>query len=168
MSRTPPGVSVRPARAEDAEALLLLSRAAIQESAAEHYDAGQRQAWSDRRTLAQHQVMITRETAVVAEVEGAIAGFATVALDAGGPFEAGEVDQLFVDPRHGGRGVARLLLETVAGAARDAGLTSLVTHASWRSVPVFERMGYRREAVETVQVGDQQLTRARMRLDLPA
>jgi len=159
---------VRAAEPGDAEVLLALSRAAIRTSAAEHYDAEQRQAWSDRRTLAQHLDMITRETTVVAEIEGTIAGFATVALVARGPFEAGEVDQLFVDPRHGGRGVARLLLETVAVAAREAGLECLVTHASWRAVPVFERMGYRREATETVQVGGQTLTRARMRLALPS
>jgi len=59
-----------------------------------------------------------------------------------------------------------LLLSAVERAARDAGLADLVTHASWRAVPVFERHGFVQVEVETVRIGDQQLTRALMRKPL--
>jgi putative acetyltransferase len=156
-------VVVRPARDEDATALYQVSVAAIARSASGHYDDRQRTAWAGRRTPQGHRGMI-RETAVFVGLVGEeIAGFASVALRPVGRLQAGEVDQLFVDPRFGGRGVARRLLEAVARAAADAGLQELLTHASWRAQPVFEALGYRQTAVETVDVDGVQLTRALMR-----
>ena len=57
-----------------------MSRAAIEESAAEHYSPAQRAAWSARRTVAAHARFIEVTTVLVAEVDGAVAGFASVAL----------------------------------------------------------------------------------------
>ena len=154
---------MRPARGDDAGALYRLGLAAIEHSAAGHYDERQRTAWAGRRTPEGHAWMIRETTTLVAEVGGVPAGFASVALRAVGGLQAGEVDQLFVDPRHGGRGVARSLLDAVAAAAAAAGLTELVTHASWRAVPVFEALGYHRVEVETVELDGVTLTRALMR-----
>jgi putative acetyltransferase len=108
------------------------------------------------------------ETHAVVAVDGAVvAGFASVALEARGGLQRGEVDQLFVHPDSGGRGAARLLLTAVEDAARAAGIPELVTHASWRAAPVFHRLGYRQVQTETVRVDDQELTRALMRKLLP-
>jgi putative acetyltransferase len=156
-------VVVRPASDEDATALHELSVAAIARSAAGHYDDRQRTAWAGRRTPQGHSGMIRETTVFVGLVGEEIAGFASVALRPVGRLQAGEVDQLFVDPRFGGRGVARRLLEAVTQAAADAGLQELLTHASWRARPVFEALGYRQTAVETVDLDGVQLTRALMR-----
>ena len=99
---------------------------------------------------------------LVAEVDGGVAGFASVALAAVDGLVPGEVDQLFVHPSVGGRGVARALLREVEALARTAGLPALVTHASWRVAPVFERAGFRQVEVESVTVDGEVLTRARM------
>jgi putative acetyltransferase len=160
------GVVVRRAREADASAMCRLSIDAITRSAAGTYDEQQRAAWAARRTLEGHRWMVRETTAVVALVGEEIAGFATVALQPVAALQAGEVDQLFVSPGHGGRGVAVLLLDAVAAAAAAAGLPELVTHASWRAVPVFERAGYRRIAVEAVDVDGVTLTRALMRRPL--
>ena len=159
----PVDVVVRPARDEDATALYELSVAAIDESAAAHHDDRQRAAWAARRSPEGHRWMIRETTVAVAVAGGEVAGFASVALRPVGHLQAGEVDQLFVDPRAGGRGVARLLLGAVSRAAADAGLPELLTHASWRAKPVFEALGYRQAAVETVDVDGVQLTRSLMR-----
>jgi putative acetyltransferase len=106
---------------------------------------------------------MTRRPAFVAVVDGRPAGFATVALRPVAALVAGEVDQLYVDPSCGGRGVARALLTAVATAAREAGLTDLVTHASWRAAPVFELLGYRRVEVETLELEGVPITRVLMR-----
>jgi putative acetyltransferase len=156
-------VNVRPAVVGDAAELHALSEAAILESAAEHYSEQQLRAWVGRRSVQGHARMIERTAAYVAVDQDRIAGFATVSLDGAHGLTPGEVDQLFVRPESGGRGVARLLLSEVERAAREAGLAELVTHASWRAVPVFQRHGFVPIAVETVSVGDQELTRARMR-----
>ena len=159
-------VTVRAAVPQDAAELHTLSEEAILTSAAEHYSEEQLRAWADRRSVEGHARMIERTTAFVATGEDRIAGFATIALVAGHGLAAGEIDQLFVHPAFGGRGVARLLLSTVERAAREAGLTQLVTHASWRAVPVFQRLGFVPIEVETVSAGDQELTRALMRKSL--
>jgi putative acetyltransferase len=157
---------VRRAREADAAAMCRLSVEAITRSAAGSYDQRQRAAWAARRTPERHRWMVRETTAFVALVGEEIAGFATVALHPVAALQAGEVDQLFVSPGHGGRGVAVLLLDAVAAAAAAAGLPELVTHASWRAVPVFERAGYRRIAVEAVDVDGVTLTRALMRRPL--
>jgi putative acetyltransferase len=159
-----PRLRVRPAVPDDAEELHSLSTASIRRAAASHYSAAELEAWVATRSVAGHRRMLERTAAfvVVDETED-MAGFATVALQPTGTLERGEVDQLFVSPEHGGRGAARLLLATVEATARDAGVTSLSTHASWRAVPVFERLGFTRVEVETVPIGDQVLTRVLMR-----
>jgi putative acetyltransferase len=161
-------VTVRRAGEDDAAALLQLSLDAIRGSAAGHYEQRQLTAWAARRSLAGHRWLIAETVTFVALVGPTVAGFAGVALRPVGALQAGEVDQLFVSPRHGGRGIARRLLDAVAAAGAEAGLEELVTHASWRAVPVFERLGYRRVEVEHVRLGDVELTRVLMRRPLGA
>jgi putative acetyltransferase len=155
-------VVVRAARPADAAALAAVSRAAIEESAAGHYTPAQLAVWAARRSEAAHARFVETTTVLVAEVDGVVAGFASVALAAVDGPAPGEVDQLFVAPSAGGRGVARALLTAVEAAARAAGLPALVTHASWRAAPVFERLGYRQVEVESVTLDGETLTRARM------
>ena len=146
--------------AADAPVLAEVSRAAI--GSADVYTPAQRAVWASRRSVAAHLRFIEVASVLVALVDGAVAGFASVALSPVDGLVAGEVDQLFVHPSFGGRGVARALLAEVESAARAAGLASLVTHASWRAVPVFERSGWRQEEVESVTLDGEVLTRARM------
>ncbi|MEV4747005.1 GNAT family N-acetyltransferase [Streptosporangium sp. NPDC049248] len=161
-----PTPTVRRAVPQDANRLYELSLRAISESAAAHYTAEQLAAWSRRRNLDGHARMIDQTETFVALVAGQVAGFANVALRPVGQLHRGEVDQLFVGPGHGGRGVARLLLTAVENAARADEVEELRTHASWRAVPVFERLGYRRVEVETVHLEDQTLSRVRMHKSL--
>jgi putative acetyltransferase len=157
-----PSVAIRAATAQDAPILLQLSLDSIRGSAAEHYAQPQLHAWAGRRSLQQHRQMIDSTATYVAADGDRIAGFVSVALTEMPGLDPGEVDQLFVHPDYGGRGVGRLLLTTVEAAARGAGLPTLTAHASWRAVPVFERLGYTRTAVETVRLGDEALTRVHM------
>ncbi|WP_369252631.1 GNAT family N-acetyltransferase [Geodermatophilus amargosae] len=159
-------IAVRRARPEDAPALCDLSLRAIRGSAAAHYSTGQLEAWAARRTVEGHEWMLRNTHVLLAEADGELAGFCSVALRPVGALRAGEVDQAFVAPAQGGRGVARALLTQVAADARAAGLTRLLTHASWRAVPVFERLGYRRVRIETVDLDGVALTRVLMDTDL--
>lgn len=159
-------VTVRPAVVGDSAELYALSEEAILRSAAGHYTDQQLRAWAGRRSLQGHVRMIERTAAFVATEQDRIVGFATVALDDEHGLVPGEVDQLFVRPDAGGRGIARLLLSAVERTALAAGLRELVTHASWRALPVFQRYGFEPVEVETVAIGDQKLTRALMRKPL--
>jgi putative acetyltransferase len=155
-------IEIRRGRPGDAQALLDLSCRAIRRSAAGFYTSEQLEAWAGRRRLDRHERLLAETVTLVAVIEGAIAGFAAIAITPTASLERGEVDQLFVDPDSGARGVARMLLAAVEETARAAGLTRLMTHASWRAVPVFERAGYAQTSVETVQVDGETLTRAAM------
>ncbi|EXG81932.1 GNAT family N-acetyltransferase [Cryptosporangium arvum] len=149
-------VTVRPAHPDDADTIHRLSLRAIRGSAAGHYTPAELEAWIRTRSAARHRTLIEHTRTLVAECDGAPAGFVSVATEPWDRLERGEVDQLFVDPAFGGRGVARALLAAVDDVAT-------VTHASWRAAPVFERFGYVREETETVPLDGQTLTRVRMR-----
>jgi putative acetyltransferase len=161
-----PTLQVRPATSTDAPALCDLSVQAIVRSAAGYYTGTQLAAWAARRAVETHRELIARTAVFVATADDELLGFAAVALQPTETLVAGEVDQLYVAPAAGGKGVARRLLTAVEQAARDAGLAQLDTHASWRAVPVFERLGYRQVKLEQVDVDGQVLSRMLMRRDL--
>jgi len=64
-----------------------------------------------------------------------------------GPQYPGErlafVYNLYIDPAHRRRGVARLLMETIHAWCRDARITSVALNASRDGQPLYESMGYR-------------------------
>lgn len=157
-------VRVRDARLEDAEALCLLSIRAITQSAARHYSPDQVAAWAGRRTVEGHRRMVQSTHMLVAVLgDEEIVGFSSLALEPLDGLVPGEIDQLFVDPDHGGRGIASSLLQALHMVAENSQLSELVTHASWRAVPVFEAAGFQRVEVESVSLDGQVLTRVRMR-----
>jgi putative acetyltransferase len=154
------GVRLRRGTPGDAQALYELSLRAIDGSAAEHYSAQERAAWASLRSVAGHARMIAETHLLVAEVDGVVAGFANLEAD------SGLVDQLFVDPGCGGRGVARSLLAALEAHAVSLGLPTLVSHASRRAVAVFEVCGYTRVELEQVTVAGLVLERFHVRKDL--
>jgi putative acetyltransferase len=156
------GVTLRRGAPADAAALHRLSLRAIETSAAEHYSPQERAAWSSLRSVAGHALMIAETYLLVAEVDGEVAGFANLETD------SGLVDQLFVDPSSGGRGVARRLLDGLESQAVALRLPALVSHASRRAVGVFERCGYQRVELERVTVAGLVLERYHVRKELPA
>ena len=76
-------------------------------------------------------------TAYVAVTDTGIVGYSNLVAE--------EVNQLYVRPDYGGRGVARLLYEHVEAAAVDRGIEHLTATASLRSAPVFLRFGFKED-----------------------
>ena len=107
---------------------------AVRESASGFYSPEQIAAWADPVNEQGVRGSIERTFSVVAVVADRVVGFANLA----GP----EVDQLYVDPGMGGRGVARALYQAVEQEAVARGLVSLSATASLRAAPVFERFGF--------------------------
>ena len=81
---------------------------------------------------------------IVAEVDGAVAGFATL--------EGGELDGLFVEPSHWRSGVGAALVEAAAHDARRHGLTLTVV-ASPSARAFYERCGFSYEGEEATRFG---------------
>ena len=144
----------------DAPGIYALSLDALRTSAAEHYTSEQLEAWASLRTLAGHERMVETTFLLVAEVDGVLTGFANLVV------ETGLVDHLFVAPAAGGRGVATRLLDALEEHARAEGLTFLESHASKRAIVVFERCGYERLELETVEIDGLALERYLVRKSL--
>jgi GNAT superfamily N-acetyltransferase len=81
-------------------------------------------------------VLVNLGSAVVAEKDGALAGFAVLDL------ASGEVDAVFVDPAHQGRGIALDLLRWLEELAQGRGVRRLFLSASLNAVAFYERAGF--------------------------
>ncbi|UFU06918.1 GNAT family N-acetyltransferase [Ruania halotolerans] len=122
---------------DDATATFDVFQTAIRQTAASVYEPDQVEAWAGpaRTDLSNWDTRRREAATLVAEVEGAVVGFADLTSD-------GLVDMVFVHPRVGGKGIARALLTAVIRAARARGLTELRTFASRSAQPAFERLGF--------------------------
>jgi len=122
----------------DAAGTYATFRSAITRTAAADYEPDQIAAWAGPEETDLRAWDARRRSAhtFVAVVGGRVVGFSDFLDD-------GLLDMLFVHPDQGGRGIARLLVETVQQAAVRAGLTGLHTHASRTARPVFEHLGFR-------------------------
>jgi putative acetyltransferase len=155
-----PALHLRRGRLADTQGIYELSLRALYMSAARSYTFAELEAWASLRSLAGHQRMIRETFLLVAEIPRGVCGFANLVV------ETGLVDQLFVDPSAGGRGVATRLLAALEERAVSAGLACLVSHASRRAVDVFEHCGYQRLTVEQVAIGEELLERYRVQKTL--
>jgi putative acetyltransferase len=126
--------SVRRAAVEDAPAVHKVRQRAIRESAAGHYDVDALEAWASGGSERELRRKIATTAAFVAVVRGQAVGWATL--------DSAEVEQLYVDPDHGGRGLAWRLYKTIENVARSHSVPRLTAVASLRAIPVFRRFGF--------------------------
>jgi ribosomal protein S18 acetylase RimI-like enzyme len=118
---------IRPYRQEDESLLFTLARGTF----------GERDAWSDTRTLA----ALETDTVFVAELGSDLAGY--VAVEPAG--EAVRIEQLFVAPLHENEGVGKQLLEYAEGYAIAEGaerLEMVVEGDNLRALELYKRLGF--------------------------
>lgn len=111
---------LRPARPGEAAALSAL---ALRSKGHWGYDAAFLEACRAELTLRDDELAARRT--LVAELDGAVAGFGT--LEGAPPY--GELGMLFVDPGAIGRGLGGALLAALVTAARDEGFARLAIDA---------------------------------------
>ena len=92
---------------------------------------------------------------LVAEIDGAIAGFADLRPD-------GCLHRLFAHKDRQGQGIATALVARLEAEARKRGLTRLTTEASITARPFFERRGFQVITRQEVQVRGQTFVNYRM------
>lgn len=125
---------VRRAAVGDVPAVHEVRQRAIRESAAGLYDAVALEAWASGGSEDELRRKIATTIAFVAVVRGQVVGWATL--------DGAEVEQLYVDPDHGGTGLAWRLYKTIEDVARTHGAPRLTAVASLRAIPVFRRFGF--------------------------
>lgn len=130
-------VSVRPYRADDAPALAAIFRASVETLTVREYSAVQRRTWMAHGPTAERLASAYADgrVALVAEADGAPAGFSDVEAD-------GHIGFLYVAPFAARRGVARALLCAVEEAALAQGIARLYAEASETALPAFLACGF--------------------------
>lgn len=126
--------TIRVAERRDASAIRAIVERAIRVSARDVYSPAQIDAWATGGSTERVADLIEHTVAFVAEVDGRVVGFSNLA--------GSEVDQLYVDPDVGGRGVARGLYRAVEDEARRRGIGRLTATASLRARPAFVAFGF--------------------------
>ncbi|QCC50992.1 GNAT family N-acetyltransferase [Halapricum salinum] len=136
-----PDVSVRTAKPGDAEAVLEVKRAAIEELAARAYTPVELEAWApDDDAIEEYRSAMSADQfqILVAEDDDTIAGYGV--LNA----EQSRVEALFVRPFWARLGIATRLLRQLEMSAAFDGCETLSVVSSLNAVGFYEALGYDR------------------------
>jgi putative acetyltransferase len=153
---------LRPYLPRDVPALAAIFQDAVEDLAADDYDADQRAAWAtavaDEEAFAAHLV---KQLTLVVEADGVPAGFAAL--------EDNEmIGLLYVHPRHARKGVATTLCDALEKLAAARGAKTITTDASDTAQPFFIGRGYQAMRRNTVIRDGQWLGNTTMQKTLTA
>lgn len=139
-----PAITLRPYEPADAPALLALFRDAIRRVNSRDYNPEQIAAWAsnDINPIAWAGRFANRY-AIVAEINGALAGFTEIEPD-------GHIDRFYVSADHQRLGVGKTLLEALVLEARRTGASRLYSEVSITARPFFASQGFTVIAPQTV------------------
>lgn len=142
--------TIRPATPADAEALCALHKEAVRRLCLGAYAAEEIEAWlREREPDGFRRAMSTGgETVLVAERDGAVAGFASI--------KGTVLFGLYVDPATG-RGAGQVLLQAAEDEVRQTGAAVLSLQSTLNAVPFYRKHGYMRQARSTVRRGGRDL-----------
>ncbi|OON59588.1 GNAT family N-acetyltransferase [Massilia sp. KIM] len=127
----------RTAVSADLAELWALRTRAVRASCATHYPPDIIDTWCAAPPPATLPLLVQAGGGLVAEEDGRVIGYAILNQ------ETGEVDAVFVEPEHQGRGIARDLMQRLETLAVARGLPRLFLSASLNAVPFYERAGFR-------------------------
>lgn len=140
----------------DALNLLSLFCQTIKNVNSRDYSLEQVNAWAnfEERKNSWAQTFINKEV-WVCEGPDQLAGFCELRND-------GYIDRFYIDYKHIGQGVGRLLYDNLEGHARSIALKQLSVDASITARPFFKKMGFTNEEKQTVFIGKVAFTNFRM------
>ena len=121
----------------DADEFVRIARDGI---AASGYTEEQIAAWSAGFTTETMLNAISQSISLVVEVNGEIAGFATL-VDRGE--DSGAMDLFYVDPKFARRGVGKLLVRAIEDEARQREMSAIWADSSDAAVYRLQQLGYR-------------------------
>lgn len=131
-------IAIRPATADDFEALAEIHATAIRRLAAAHYEEDEIERWAGRWDREKFLDRFESADWLVAEVEGEPVGFGQ--LDP----ERTEIVSVYVHPERGRRGVGRRLVGALEERARERGWDVIELDASLNAVRFYAQLGYER------------------------
>jgi len=140
----------------DAPRLAELFRESVETLTEDFYDEGQRAAWAARaQDEAAFAAKLTRALTIVALVEQALAGFASLE-------KSETIEMLYVHPDYARQGVGSALLDALEKLAAARGTTILEVEASDAAREFFTKRGFTAQSRNTVEMSGEWLGRTRM------
>lgn len=130
-------MKIRSANTKDADEFVRIAQWGI---AASGYTQEQICVWSAGFTAERMVNAIGQSISLVVEVNGEIAGFATL-VERGE--DGGKMDLLYVDPRFSRRGVGKLLVRAIEDEARQREMSAIWVDSSDAAVYRLQQLGYR-------------------------
>jgi putative acetyltransferase len=127
-------ITLSPASAADIAALWSLRTRAVRSQCAGHYRPEILATWAAAAAPASYPALLAQGGGIQASINGELAGYAI--LDRA----SGEVDAVFVDPQHGGKGVGKALLRALEQLATEP--AAMYLYASLNAVPFYEAAGF--------------------------
>jgi len=134
-------VSIRPASPTDAERIVAVHFAAVHQTAAESYPPEILDVWSAapgeaRFNRLRQWIAGVDEVFIVAEVEGEIVGFGSIAP------AANQIRAVYVDPAAARRGVGAAILSRLEVIAAEHGVKCILVNASLNAEGFYRNNGY--------------------------
>lgn len=126
---------IRLARPDETDALTDLSMRSKQSNG---YDDAFMAACRDELTVTDQRM--TEGTYWVAEIDGVIRGCVCLGIAEGGT--SAEINAFFIDPDFQGRGLGRVLWDSVLAQAREKGVIRLHLASDPFAVPFYEKLGF--------------------------
>lgn len=129
-------IELKPAFIDDIPRLWALRTRAVRVSCASHYSSAQIDIWSATTAPETYLRLIASQAALIAEENGQLRGYAILDL------QTGEVDAIFVDPDHGGKGIGKQLLLGIEALALQHAFRRLYLFASLNAVAFYQAGGF--------------------------
>lgn len=129
-------IELKPAFIDDIPRLWALRTRAVRVSCASHYSLAQIDIWSATTAPETYLRLIASQGALIAEEGGQLRGYAILDL------QTGEVDAIFVDPDHGGKGIGKQLLLGIEALALQHAFRRLYLFASLNAVAFYQAAGF--------------------------
>ena len=153
---------IRDVRPDDLPGLVALFHGTVRALGAGHYTPQELAAWAPADLDPEDwRPRLARNTALVAEEDGALLGFAELSPE-------GAVDMLYVHPAAAGQGVGSMLIDALERLAGGRGVSKLNVDASDSARGFFEKRGYAAQQRNSVSVGDEWLANTTMQKQLAA
>jgi len=149
-------LALRPMLPDDVPLLAEIFRASIEELSADDYSEAQQEAWASAADdEAEFGARLASELTLVATLQGAAVGFASLADNA-------RIDMLYVHPAAGGQGVGAMLCDALEKLAGARGTRELTADVSDSARGFFERRGFVAKTRNSVSLGDEWLANTTM------
>ncbi len=145
---------IRKASKEDLVNCSELIQTVIGQVNAKHYSPEIIRAWQEYNTLPNLEEEIKRTDFIVYEEKGAIVGV--------GAIEGAHIKKVYVSPNYQGRGLGKVLLESLEQMARENGFVECELNSTINALNFYKRFGYEEQGPFIIEKNGLSVTFTRM------